>query len=485
MPGFTNSIRQTTALILALIVPGLEAADEPSPPKSEARKAAEAIKPLPPGAIPDNPPPHEGAMIDIPSTIEPPDILVVEVLEALPGRPITGERLVRPDGTISLGFYGDVHVRGLTAQQVKVKLIHHLREHLNDDILGLTTVQPDRGPIHALPKPGTVIPDDGKSAPAGRSPYDPNIPSPPLPPPNTREGLPSPGRPSTDPTEKPEPARSRGRSDRTAGPSPAFRGGSRLRQRNSRPILSPGPGQEPKPSRPEVKPAERPEDPGIGMRVVAVDPIDSLHVFVDVSAHNSRVYFVQGDVAAPGRLPFTGKDSVLDALNYAGGFVGSAEPKDVHLYRPAHGGKPARDYWIDIEAIHKGDARANLQLFPNDRLVIGRSAIARKAADLDRVAAPINSVFNTIFQYSFAARSLAAIGLPPSSNPEVKVGGQAPGTDPSAMTAALRDANLKEWFEILWNLSNQEAGKTLDEKALREALLKKLTTPPTTEPQKK
>ena len=53
-------------------------------------------------------------MIDIPYVIEPPDIIVVEVLEALPGRPITGERLVRPDGTISLGFYGDVHVRGLT-----------------------------------------------------------------------------------------------------------------------------------------------------------------------------------------------------------------------------------------------------------------------------------------------------------------------------------------------------------------------------------
>src|SRR4051794_1032314 len=66
-------------------------------------------KPLPP--IPDDPPPHEGAMADFPEyVIEPPDLLLVEVLEALPGRPITGERLVRPDGTITLGFYGDVHV---------------------------------------------------------------------------------------------------------------------------------------------------------------------------------------------------------------------------------------------------------------------------------------------------------------------------------------------------------------------------------------
>src|SRR5438552_3278658 len=63
--------------------------------------------PLPP--IPDDPPPHEGAMISIPYVVEPSDMMIVEVLEALPGRPISGERLVKPDGTISLGFYGDIH----------------------------------------------------------------------------------------------------------------------------------------------------------------------------------------------------------------------------------------------------------------------------------------------------------------------------------------------------------------------------------------
>src|SRR5262245_48266764 len=76
-----------------------------------------APHPLPP--IPDDPPPHEGAMISLPYVVDPADMMIVEVLEALPGRPISGERLVRPDGTISLGFYGDVHVKGLTLDQVK------------------------------------------------------------------------------------------------------------------------------------------------------------------------------------------------------------------------------------------------------------------------------------------------------------------------------------------------------------------------------
>ena len=69
--------------------------------------------------------------------VEPPDLLLVEVLEALPGRPITGERLVRPDGKISLGFYGEVYVAGLTTTEIKEKIVLHLRKFLPDELLGL------------------------------------------------------------------------------------------------------------------------------------------------------------------------------------------------------------------------------------------------------------------------------------------------------------------------------------------------------------
>ena len=40
------------------------------------------LKPHPPAPIPDDPPPHEGAMISLPYIIEPPDLVLVEVLEA-------------------------------------------------------------------------------------------------------------------------------------------------------------------------------------------------------------------------------------------------------------------------------------------------------------------------------------------------------------------------------------------------------------------
>ena len=80
-----------------------------------------------------------------PHVVEPPDLLLVEVLEALPGRPISGERLVRPDGTITLGFYGDIHVAGLTLPEVKEKIIHRLQEYLSDEILGLVGFDPETG----------------------------------------------------------------------------------------------------------------------------------------------------------------------------------------------------------------------------------------------------------------------------------------------------------------------------------------------------
>ena len=77
--------------------------------------------------------------------IEPPDLLLVEVLEALPGRPISGERLVRPDGTISLGFYGDVEVAGLTIPEAKEKIVQHLRKYIADETLGLVRFDPEAG----------------------------------------------------------------------------------------------------------------------------------------------------------------------------------------------------------------------------------------------------------------------------------------------------------------------------------------------------
>ena len=99
------------------------------------------------------------------TSLEPPDLVLVEVLEALPGRPISGERLVRPDGKISLGFYGDVYVAGLTMPEVKEKIVLHLRKYLTDEILGLVEAGRDgrdRRPTTKTRKPKMIDPKDSR-----------------------------------------------------------------------------------------------------------------------------------------------------------------------------------------------------------------------------------------------------------------------------------------------------------------------------------
>ncbi len=236
--------------------------------------------------------PREFTKVSMPDyVVEPPDIIVVEVLEALPGRPIQGERLVRPDGKISLGFYGDVYVAGLTTDEIKAKVVLHLRDFLNDEVLGL----------------------------------------------------------------------------------------NKLDVRSN--------------------------------KMVDVKPEESNRIFVDIASYNSKVYYVQGDVGAPGRLPITGNETVLDAIQYAGGLTPTASLPNIRLVRPAPPGACCEQKLpVNLAAItNGGDPTTNYQMMPGDRLVVYRDPIVRTTIFIDRLAAPFNSVLNTILQYSFTARSVKAI----------------------------------------------------------------------------
>lgn len=195
--------------------------------------------------------------------VEPPDLLLVEVLEALPGRPISGERLVRPDGSISLGFYGDVQVGGLTLPEIKEKIVRHLQKYLTDETLGLAIIDPESG-------------------------------------------------------------------------------------------------------EPRIDPATR--------KPMVKDAKDTDCVFVDVTAYNSQNYYVQGDVYTPGRLPFTGNETVLDVINFAGGLLPSADRSKVKLIRSYPKGSPIQVLPIDYEEVTMGtDASTNYVILPNDRLVVPSS----------------------------------------------------------------------------------------------------------------
>ena len=217
--------------------------------------------------------PTEFKKVSMPDyVIEPPDLVLVEVLEALPGRPISGERLVRPDGKISLGFYGEVYIAGLTISEAKEKVIYHLRKYLSDEGLGLLQME-EAGP----------------------------------------EGI---SQPKVD--------------------------------KDGKPLLIEN-----------FKDCDR--------------------VFLDVTAYNSKNYYVLGDVAAPGRLPVTGNETVLDALQFAGGLLPTAASQNIRLVRPAPPGACCEQVLpVNLAAIMSGgDSTTNYQLMPET----GSSSIATRSSE--------------------------------------------------------------------------------------------------------
>ena len=263
----------------------------------------DATAPGGPPTIPDDPPPHEGAIFTYPHIVMPSDLVRIEVIHALPGRPITGERLVRPDGTVSLDWYGDLDVLGLTAEEIKVRAIRLLREFLTDEALGLVELNPDTLEFDWVP------------------------------------------------------------------------------------------------------------------------PARSDLVFVDIAAYNSPVYHISGDVIQPGYLTCRGNDTVLDALEYSGGLLPTvADPSDIRLVRPSRGDRPARVYKIDLHAIvEDGDATANLQVFPGDRIIVGRDRTVEVTVLMDRIGESLAMIGHIIKNYGEVVDQLNedAEGLPPERREEI------------------------------------------------------------------
>jgi polysaccharide biosynthesis/export protein len=267
--------------------------------------------------------------------VDPPDLLIVEVLDALPGRPISGERLIRPDGKISLGFYGEIHVAGLTISEVKEKIIRHLQKHLTDTALGL------------------VCNDER-------------------------------GEPEIDPeTKKPK----------------------------------------------------------------MMDPKDSAMVFVDVTAYNSKNYYIQGEVSAPGKLPVTGRETILDVINYAGGLTAQADHKGVVLYRQPLKG-PLEALPIDIDQITMGDdLSTNYQVLPGDRLVVPRIGNSKAEATESNAERPQEVAVRTARGSHYFDRQAKDSGAP-SATPQT-VRDKAPNQDPSLRRVEARLNNLEQKLDMI------------------------------------
>lgn len=76
------------------------------------------------------PTPREKGQIGFAYVIEPPDIVVVQVLKALPDHPLSAEKFVRSDGTIDLEYYGSVRIAGNTVEAARQVVEDHLAAYI-------------------------------------------------------------------------------------------------------------------------------------------------------------------------------------------------------------------------------------------------------------------------------------------------------------------------------------------------------------------
>ena len=134
--GIDASVLQPIAVAGASAPPG-EPAAPPPPPHLEPQPVIVGPAPAvlaPPMLAPHAAAPREFAKQPLPPyVVEPPDILLVEgTAELTKGfQPIAGQHLVRPDGTLSLGTYGNVFVAGLTLNEARDAIAAQIHVTMN------------------------------------------------------------------------------------------------------------------------------------------------------------------------------------------------------------------------------------------------------------------------------------------------------------------------------------------------------------------
>jgi protein involved in polysaccharide export with SLBB domain len=98
---------------------------------------------------------------------------------------------------------------------------------------------------------------------------------------------------------------------------------------------------------------------------------DAGPLMVRLVNRQSKVYYVLGEVNAPGAYPLSGRETVLDAITTAGGLNSRASRKDIILSRPTRPGGCRVVLPICYqEIVQLGDTSTNYQIAAGDRIFV-------------------------------------------------------------------------------------------------------------------
>jgi protein involved in polysaccharide export with SLBB domain len=91
----------------------------------------------------------------------------------------------------------------------------------------------------------------------------------------------------------------------------------------------------------------------------------------------SQVYYVLGEVNAPGAYPLLGRETALDGILVAGGLNDRASRTEIILSRPTHPDQPRVVLPVCYnQIVQLGDTTTNYQLAPGDRIFVPARSFA-------------------------------------------------------------------------------------------------------------
>ncbi len=139
-------------------------------------------------------------------------------------------------------------------------------------------------------------------------------------------------------------------------------------------------------------------------------------VGVDVQNYNSKLFYVILDGGGLGqtvvRLPVTGNDTVIDAISQVNGLTPVSSRDRMWVSRPAPAGECHQILPVDWRAISEcGDTATNYQLMPGDRVFVASYPLIHADSAIARVLSPIERLFGASL---LGASTVNQIRFPPN-----------------------------------------------------------------------
>lgn len=115
-------------------------------------------------------------------------------------------------------------------------------------------------------------------------------------------------------------------------------------------------------------------------------------VRVRVLAYASKKYYVHGQVTSPGPKPYTGRDTLLDAV-LGSGVSFLSKTTHVMVTRPSHGEVPVRTLRVNVRNMLKdGDWEKNILLEPDDVVFVPPTPLAWVGLRIQEIIFPVQPV---------------------------------------------------------------------------------------------